>query len=165
MYFLWFPKRFCLSSLVQVIVWRRTLLWLFFVWTKWPLFRSRYFADDSFKYISMNEDICISTRISLKIVLKGSIDKKSSLIQVMIITWTNVEPSTHICDTKGDELTDIDRINWQWIKCANFHRSSEPRMLCNRDRLVIHKRASQLKAMSYILLTVLWPPGYDSVAV
>ena len=43
----------------------------------------RHFADDIFKWISMNEKFCILIRISLKCVHKGRIDEKSALVQVM----------------------------------------------------------------------------------
>ena len=43
----------------------------------------RHFADYIFKCILLNENDRISIRISLKFVLKGPIDNKSALVQVM----------------------------------------------------------------------------------
>ena len=45
-------------------------------------------ADDLSKYIFMNEKFCILIRISLKFVLKGPIDNKSVLVQVM--AWRRI---------------------------------------------------------------------------
>ena len=42
-----------------------------------------YFADDIFKWISMNENFCILLRISLMFVSKGPIDNKSASVEVM----------------------------------------------------------------------------------
>ena len=42
----------------------------------------RHFADDNFKRIFVNEIFCISFRISLKFVPKGSVD--NTLVQVMV---------------------------------------------------------------------------------
>ena len=54
-------------------------------WTKWTPF----FADNIFKYISMNEKCCISIWISLKIVPKGPIDNTWALVQVM--AWIQID--------------------------------------------------------------------------
>ena len=43
----------------------------------------RHIADGSFKRIFMNEKICISIRISLKVVPSGLNDNKSALVQAM----------------------------------------------------------------------------------
>ena len=43
----------------------------------------RPFADDIFKCILMNENVCILIHISLKFVPKGSIDDKPALVQIM----------------------------------------------------------------------------------
>ena len=42
-----------------------------------------HFADDTFKYIFMNEKFCILIPISLKFVPKGPINNKSALVQVL----------------------------------------------------------------------------------
>ena len=41
----------------------------------------RYFADDVFKYIFVNEKLCLSVKISLKFVSKGPIDNIQVLDQ------------------------------------------------------------------------------------
>ena len=43
----------------------------------------RHFADDIFKCIFLNENLCILIQISLKFVSKGPIDNKWALVQVM----------------------------------------------------------------------------------
>ena len=50
------------------------------------------FADDIFKCIFMNEKFCISIRISLQFVPKGSLDNKSVLVQVMAWRRTGDKP-------------------------------------------------------------------------
>ena len=57
----------------------------------------RYFPDDIFKCISLNEDIWISIDISPKCVPKGQINNIPTLVQIMAlcqpgdkaIIWTN----------------------------------------------------------------------------
>ena len=73
-----------------------------------------HFEDDIFKWIFVNENVCISIGISLKIVAMGRIDKMPALIEKM--AWRRKankplsEPrvnslSTHICATRP-----------QWVK-------------------------------------------------
>ena len=52
----------------------------------------RYFTDDIFKRIFINENIRISIRISLKFVPKGLIDLKAALVQVMAWQRTGNKP-------------------------------------------------------------------------
>ena len=44
----------------------------------------RHIADDTFKYIFMNKNICILSRLSLKFVPEGPIDNK----YISIVNWT-----------------------------------------------------------------------------
>ena len=44
---------------------------------------SRYFPEDIFKYILMNEKFCILIRISLKFVPKGPINNIPTLVPIM----------------------------------------------------------------------------------
>ena len=62
--------------------------------TSRPRGHGRHFPDDVFKYISLNENVWISIKISQKFVPKGSIYNIPSLIQIMArwqqaIIWTN----------------------------------------------------------------------------
>ena len=52
----------------------------------------RYFADDSFGCIFMNEKFLILIRISLMFVSKGPIDNKAVLVQVMAWRRTSDKP-------------------------------------------------------------------------
>ena len=45
-----------------------------------PRKNGRHFADDTFKYIFLNENVIISFEISLKFVPKGPIDNISALV-------------------------------------------------------------------------------------
>ena len=74
-----------------------------------PLDEMAAIFADIFSRIFMNENFCISIRISLKFV---PIDYKSVLVQLMTwwnmqqaITWTNADPvHRRICGIGGDEL-------------------------------------------------------------
>ena len=44
---------------------------------------SRHFADDVFKYIFVNEKVCILIKISQNFVSKGSIDNNPALVKTM----------------------------------------------------------------------------------
>ena len=48
-----------------------------------PRQNGRHFADDTFKYILLNENVCFSNTISLKYVPWGVIDNKPALVQIM----------------------------------------------------------------------------------
>ena len=60
-------------------------------------------ADDIFKCIFMNEKLRILSRISLKFVPNGPIDKKSALVQVMARRRTGDKP---LPEPMLDESTD-----------------------------------------------------------
>ena len=51
-----------------------------------------YFADDIFKCIFMEEQFCISIRISLKVGPKGQSDNTSASVQVMAWCWIGDKP-------------------------------------------------------------------------
>ena len=48
-----------------------------------PRQNGRHFANDTFKYIFLNENVIISAKISLKFVSKGPIDNIPALVQIM----------------------------------------------------------------------------------
>ena len=50
------------------------------------------FTNNIFKRVFMNQKKCIPIRISLKFVIKGPIDNKSVLVQVMAWRRTGVKP-------------------------------------------------------------------------
>ena len=49
----------------------------------------RHFADDIFRCIFLNEKFCILTKISLKIIPKGPIDNKPTLVEIM--AWRRID--------------------------------------------------------------------------
>ena len=74
-----------------------------------PRQNGRRFADDTFKYIFLNQNAIISAKISLKFVPKGPIDNIPALVQIM--AWRRpgdkslsepmmVRLPTHICVTR-----------------------------------------------------------------
>ena len=76
-----------------------------------------HFADNTFKYIFLNENVTISAKISLKFVPKGPINDITTLDQIMAWRRPGDKPlsepmmvrlPTHICVTRP-----------QWVKCHN----------------------------------------------
>ena len=74
-----------------------------------PRQNGRHFADDTFKYIFLNENIIISAKISLQFVPKGPIDNIPALVQIMAWHQPGNKPlsepmmvrlPTHICVTQ-----------------------------------------------------------------
>ena len=91
----------------------------------------RYFADDIWKYIFLNENAWIPINISLKFIPKGPINNIPALVQIMAWCRPGDEPlsestmvslPTHICVTRP-----------QWVNKLNV--SSK---LCGQFK--IHKR-------------------------
>ena len=52
-----------------------------------PRWSRCHFADDSFRYIFLNENIWIFTKISLKFIAKSPINDIPALVQVMAWCW------------------------------------------------------------------------------
>ena len=79
-----------------------------------PRPNGHHFADDVFKHIFLNENVCILLKISLKFVPKDLINNISALDQIMTWHWPGtkalsgpiiVRLPTHIC------------VTWpQWVK-------------------------------------------------
>ena len=74
-----------------------------------PRQNGRHFADDSFKCISLNENVWILIKVSLKFVPKGPINNIPALIQVMAWRRPGDKPLSepmvvslpmHICVTR-----------------------------------------------------------------
>ena len=85
----------CIS--IHDVKWRSTLR---------PRQKGRYFPDDIFKCIFLNENVCISIRISMKFVPKSPIKNIPALVQIMARRRTGDKPLsepmivnllTHIC--------------------------------------------------------------------
>ena len=80
-----------------------------FVNTLSPKQNGRRFSDDTFKRISLNENVSISIKISLKFVPEGPINNNSALVQIMAWRRPGDKPLsepmvasllTHICVTR-----------------------------------------------------------------
>ena len=74
-----------------------------------PRQNGRNFADDTFKYIFLNENVIISAKIPLKFVPKGPINSIPALVQIMAWRRSGDKPlsepmmvrlPTHICVTR-----------------------------------------------------------------
>ena len=87
-----------------------------------PRRNRRYFADDIFKCIFVNENVWISIKISLKFIPKGPINHYPSLVQIMAWRRPGDKPLsetmmvrllTHICVTRP-----------QWVnQSLNSHKN------------------------------------------
>ena len=84
----------------------------------------RHFADDSFKYILLNENVWISIEVTLKYVRKGPINNIPALVQIMAWRRPGDKPLsepmmvsllTHICVTRP-----------QWVKVVFCFRHVTP---------------------------------------
>ena len=82
----------------------------FFFNTLRPRQNGHHFADDSFKCIFMNEEICNLIQNSLKFVPSIPIDNKSALVQIM--AWRQWWPSLlmHICVTRLQWVKELFRL-------------------------------------------------------
>ena len=110
---LWFPTWACnLSMTVLSLPVREDAN------TLRPRQNGPHFADDTFKYISLNENVIISVEVSLKLVPKGPINIIPALVQIMAWRRTSDKPlsepmmvrlPTHICVTRP-----------QWVKHYSF---------------------------------------------
>ena len=92
-----------------------------------PRQNGRHFADDTFKRIFMNENVRISTNISLKFAPKGLINNIPALVQIMAWRRPGDKPLsepmmvnllTHICVTRPQGVNSIqdtydnDKYSW-----------------------------------------------------
>ena len=115
-----YPMKYALSfvRLWSVVV--RSSVFCGFMWyiyscssgllnTLRPRQNGRHFADDTFKYIFLNENVIIAARISLKFVPKGPINNIPALVQIMAWRRPGDKPlfepmmvslPTHICVTR-----------------------------------------------------------------
>ena len=96
------------GSLKELLIWHYS--WLDIVNMQLNTLRSRqhgrYFADDTFKCIFLNDNIRISIKSSLKFVPRGPINNIRALVQIMAWHRLDDKPSsepmvvrspTHIC--------------------------------------------------------------------
>ena len=88
-----------------------------FINTLRPIQNGRYFPDDIFKSMFLNENVRISIKNSLKFVLKGPINNIPALVQIMAWRRSGEKPlsepmmvrlPTHICVAQP-----------QWVKRTN----------------------------------------------
>ena len=89
----------------------------------------RHFTDDIFKCIFLNENVYISSKISLKFVPKGPINNIPALVQIM--AWrrpsdkTLSEPMTgslltHICVIRPREILFVHNISFGQMLSINL---------------------------------------------
>ena len=76
-------KIICVSLQCKGLIKGNSQRWSCGINTLRPRQHGRHFADDTFKRIFMNENVIISTKISLKFVPKGPINNIPALVQIM----------------------------------------------------------------------------------
>ena len=95
-----------------------------------PRQNGRYFPDDIFKYIFLNENVWISIKISLKFVPKVPINNIPSLVQIMAWRRPGDKPLseammvsllTHICVTRP-----------QWVKHLIYDKTAHFSNICSK---------------------------------
>ena len=100
-----------------------------------PRQNGRHFADDTFKRIPMNENVRVSTNISLKFVPEGLINNIPALVQIMAWRRPGAKPLsepmmfnllTHICVTRP-----------QWVKTLQQKRS-QVRNISNNKKYMFY---------------------------
>ena len=89
-----------------------------------PRQNGRHFADDTFKYIFLNENVIIPAKISLKFVPKGPINNIPALVQIMAWRRPGDKPlsepmmvrlPTHICVTWPQWVNQNNNIELFWV--------------------------------------------------
>ena len=81
------------DQMIWLTIWltrHNDILWFFN--SSSPIQNGRHFADSIFRCIFVNEKFYILSKISLKFVLKGPIDNKPALVQVMAWCQTGDKP-------------------------------------------------------------------------
>ena len=105
------------SSLMSFSISLENWFWNVFVVafnTLRPRQNGRHFPDDIFKYISLNENVWIPMKISLKFVPKGPANNIPALVQIMAWRRSGDEPLSE--PMMGDSLTHICVTRPQWVK-------------------------------------------------
>ena len=138
-----FPTRFCLIMACLLGMRVRSSLN-----TLRPKQYGLYFPDDIFKWIFLNENVCISIKISLKFNPKGLINNNPALVQIM--AWCRLgdkplsEPMmfsllTHICVT-GIQLLPawVDAYIYVSTDCYFNYVPADQIRLCNSLGTSIH---------------------------
>ena len=92
-----------------------------------PRHNGPHFADDTFKYIFLNENVIISAKISLNFVAKGPIDNIPALVQIMAWRRQGDKPISepmkvrlpmHICVTRPQWVKakfEAQYPEWHWL--------------------------------------------------
>ena len=111
---------FCNSSASALLIYIKPLicnalkLHLFSINTLRPRQNGRHFADNIFKYISLNENVWIPNKISLKFVPRGPINNIPELVQIMAWRRPGDKP---LSEAMLLSLPKYIYVTWpQWVK-------------------------------------------------
>ena len=83
-----------------------------------PRQNGRYFPDDSFKWIFLNENVWIAIEVSLKFVPKGPINNIPALVQIMAWRRPGDKPLSEPMMVSLLTYTCVTRPQWVNMKCA-----------------------------------------------
>ena len=86
-------------------------------WPHCTIFVTKYFPDDTFINIFLNENVWISIKTSLKFIPKVHVNNIPALVQIM--AWRYIL-LTHVCVTRP-----------QWVNLIWLHNRSKPNLFCN----------------------------------
>ena len=114
-----------------------------------PRQNGRHFADDIFRRIFLNENVCISLKISLKFVPKVRINNIPALVQIMAWRRPGDKPLsepmmisllTHIYVIRPQWVKDCCTITGPitllpWSKSTNLERHGQNRPLSNHAKI------------------------------
>ena len=90
---------------------------IFIFLTDWGKENGRHFPDNIFKCIFINENICISIKISMKIVPNGPINNIPALVQIMAWRRPGDKP---LSESMMAQFTDIYMCHSASMSCHGF---------------------------------------------
>ena len=122
-----------------------------------PRQNGRHFADDTFKYMFLNENIIISAKILLKFVPKDPINNIPALVQIMAWRRQGDKPLsepmmvrllTHICVTRPQYVNEACILTKRRATGSQYHRSHN--LLVFRLRIPLLYATQVIPVYSYV---------------
>ena len=131
----WLLMAWCFSTMAtvaSVLIMHLCISSLLWVNTLRPRQNGRLFADDTFKHIFLNENMRISTKISLKFVRKSPINNIPALVQIMAWPWSGSKPLSE--PMLVSQLTLMCVTRPQWVKVpVHWYISTYQKILISLD--------------------------------
>ena len=92
------------------------LIWFY---TMWPRQNGCHFADNIFKFSTLNKNCCIWNEISLKFVPEGLIDNMSVLVQIMAWHQIGDKPLSEAIMAKFTDKNEIEKYSLAFINMTH----------------------------------------------